>query len=172
MNEKACDFFYLSATWIFTFLSGCGHIGTGCYCDCIAKFTGATVSADDYKEHEIKLAFYRKLDKLSQMQVVSGRACLKNAGVTVTDDNATDIGMIIGTAFTTIVKSLVDDMVMPFIGWLIGGMDFTAMKISLSEEASINYGTFVQNIISFLAIAFVVFCMVKLVNKIHKKKEE
>ena len=82
------------------------------------------------------------------------------------------VGMIVGTAFTTIVKSLVDDMVMPFIGWLIGGMDFTAMKISLSEEASINYGTFVQNIISFLASAFVVFCMVKLVNKIHKKKEE
>ena len=82
------------------------------------------------------------------------------------------VGMIIGTAFTTIVKSLVDDMVMPFIGWLIGGMDFTAMKIQLSEEAFINYGTFIQNIISFLAIAFVVFCMVKLVNKIHKKKEE
>ena len=58
----------------------------------------AEITADDYKEHEIKLAFYRKLDKLSQMQVVSGRACLKNAGVTVTDDNATDIGMIIGTA--------------------------------------------------------------------------
>ncbi len=82
------------------------------------------------------------------------------------------VGMIIGTAFTTIVKSLVDDMVMPFIGWLIGGMDFTAMKIQLNEEAFINYGTFIQNIISFLAIAFVVFCMVKLVNKIYKKKEE
>lgn len=58
----------------------------------------ANVSADDYKEHEIKLAFYRKLDKLSQIQVVSGRSCLKNAGVTVTDDNAKEIGMIIGTA--------------------------------------------------------------------------
>ena len=58
----------------------------------------ANVSADDYKEHEIKLAFYRKLDKLSQTQVVSGRSCLKNAGVTVTTDNETDIGMIIGTA--------------------------------------------------------------------------
>lgn len=82
------------------------------------------------------------------------------------------VGMIIGTAFTTIVKSLVDDMVMPFIGWLIGGMDFTAMKIQLSEEAFINYGTFIQNIISFIAIAFVVFCMVKVVNKLHAKKEE
>lgn len=82
------------------------------------------------------------------------------------------VGMIIGTAFTTIVKSLVDDMVMPFIGWLIGGMDFTSMKIQLSEEASINYGTFIQNIISFLAIAFVVFCMVKIVNTLRHKKEE
>lgn len=58
----------------------------------------ANVGAEDYKEHEIKLAFYRKLDKLSQIQVVSGRSCLKNAGVTVTDENATDIGMIVGTA--------------------------------------------------------------------------
>ena len=58
----------------------------------------ASVTADDYKEHEIKLAFYRKLDKLSQMQVVSGRSCLKSAGVTVTTENETDIGMIIGTA--------------------------------------------------------------------------
>ena len=82
------------------------------------------------------------------------------------------VGMIVGTAFTTIVKSLVDDMVMPFIGWLIGGMDFTAMKIQLNEEAAINYGTFIQNIISFLAIAFVVFCMVKVVNSLHRKKEE
>lgn len=58
----------------------------------------ASVGTEDYKEHEIKLAFYRKLDKLSQTQVVSGRSCLKNSGVTVNDDNAVDIGMIIGTA--------------------------------------------------------------------------
>lgn len=58
----------------------------------------AEVGAEDFKEHEIKLAFYRKLDKLSQTQVVSGRACLKNAGVTVSAENETDIGMIVGTA--------------------------------------------------------------------------
>lgn len=58
----------------------------------------AQVTAEDYKEHDIKLAFYRKLDKLSQIQVVSGRSCLKNAGVAVTPENAADIGMIIGTA--------------------------------------------------------------------------
>ncbi len=58
----------------------------------------ANVGADDYKEHEIKLNFYRKLDKLSQIQVVSGRSCLKSAGVTVTPENETEIGMIIGTS--------------------------------------------------------------------------
>ncbi len=58
----------------------------------------ANVGADDYKEHEIKLNFYRKLDKLSQIQAVAGRSCLKDADVTVTDENATDIGMIVGTA--------------------------------------------------------------------------
>ena len=58
----------------------------------------ASVGADDYAEHGIRLAFYRKLDKLSQIQVVSGRSCLKNAGVEVNADNETDIGMIIGTA--------------------------------------------------------------------------
>ena len=58
----------------------------------------AEVGAEDFKEHEIKLAFYRKLDKLSQTQVVSGRSCLKNAGVEVSAENETDIGMIVGTA--------------------------------------------------------------------------
>ena len=58
----------------------------------------AEVGPEVYQEYGVKLAFYRKLDKLSQIQVVSGRACLKNAGVTVTEENQTDIGMIIGTA--------------------------------------------------------------------------
>ena len=58
----------------------------------------ATVGADDYKEYGIKLNFYRKLDKLSQTQVISGRACLADAGVAVTTDNETEIGMIVGTA--------------------------------------------------------------------------
>ena len=82
------------------------------------------------------------------------------------------VGMIVGSAFTAIVNSLVNDMVMPFIGWLIGGMDFSNLKIQLNEEAAICYGAFVQNIISFIAIAFVVFCMVKIVNSLRRKKEE
>lgn len=82
------------------------------------------------------------------------------------------VGMIVGSAFTAIVNSLVNDMVMPFIGWLIGGMDFTSLKIVLNDEAAIYYGQFIQNVISFLAISFVVFCMIKAINRLHIKKEE
>lgn len=81
------------------------------------------------------------------------------------------VAMIIGAAFTAIVSSLVNDIVMPFLGWLIGGMDFTAYSAQLGE-ATINYGTFIQNIFNFLCIALVVFLMVKGLNKMKKKKEE
>jgi len=88
------------------------------------------------------------------------------------------VGVIVGTAFTAIVNSLVNDVVMPFIGWLIGGLDFSQYKIVLSPaagdtpETAILYGTFIQNIINFLLIALVVFLMVKAINKLHRKKEE
>jgi len=88
------------------------------------------------------------------------------------------VGVIVGTAFTAIVNSLVNDLVMPFIGWLIGGLDFSQYKIILTPavgdtpETAILYGTFIQNIINFLLIALVVFLMVKAINKLHRKKEE
>ncbi|MBC8570502.1 large-conductance mechanosensitive channel protein MscL [Zongyangia hominis] len=88
------------------------------------------------------------------------------------------VGVIIGTAFTAIVNSLVKDVVMPAIGYLIGGIDFTEFKIVLSQavgevpETAIYYGTFIQNIINFLLIALVVFLMVKAINLFHRKKEE
>jgi len=88
------------------------------------------------------------------------------------------VGVIVGTAFTAIVNSLVNDLVMPFIGWLIGGLDFSQYKIVLAPavgdtpETAILYGTFIQNIINFLLIALVVFLMVKAINKLHRKKEE
>jgi len=87
------------------------------------------------------------------------------------------VGVIVGTAFTAIVNSLVNDVVMPFIGWLIGGLDFSQYKIVLAPavgdtpETAILYGTFIQNIINFLLIALVVFLMVKAINKLHRKKE-
>lgn len=81
------------------------------------------------------------------------------------------IGVIIGGAFNTIVNSLVNDIFMPLIGIIIGGINFTGLVLKIGE-ASINYGLFIQNIINFLATAFCLFILVKFINKFHKKKEE
>lgn len=86
------------------------------------------------------------------------------------------VGVIIGTAFTAIVNSLVDDIVMPFIGYLIGGMSFESFKLTLpaiagNDPAVIAYGSFIQAIINFLLVALVIFCVIKAINKFHKKEE-
>lgn len=84
------------------------------------------------------------------------------------------VGVIIGGAFTAIVGSLVNDILMPVIGGLTGGLDFTAYNATIGE-ATVNYGTFIQAIVNFLLVALCVFWMVKGVNKAKdaaKKKEE
>ena len=91
------------------------------------------------------------------------------------------IGVIIGGAFGKIVSSVVDDIIMPPIGWLIGGVNFADLKVTLpsvnvaGEElkaATINYGNFLQTTFDFLIVAFCIFMLIKVVNKISKKKEE
>lgn len=85
------------------------------------------------------------------------------------------VGIIIGGAFTAIVNSLVNDIVMPVISVLTGGMDFTTLCIKLGEgedAAAINYGSFISAIINFLLIALVIFCIIKGLNKFHKEEEE
>lgn len=81
------------------------------------------------------------------------------------------VGVIIGSAFSKIVTSLVNDMLMPLIGMIIGGLDFTELSLTI-KDAKIMYGSFIQNIIDFLIIAFCVFMFVKFINKISRKKEE
>jgi large conductance mechanosensitive channel len=88
------------------------------------------------------------------------------------------VGVIIGGAFGKIVSSLVDDVLMPAIGMLTGNVDFTSLALKIGEgetAAVLKYGTFIQNVIDFLIIAFCIFCMIKAMNKlmaIGKKKEE
>ena len=92
------------------------------------------------------------------------------------------VGVIIGGAFGKIVSSIVDDILMSPIGWLIGGVNFSDLKITLPSmeipgvekvaEATINYGNFIQNFIDFLIISFCVFLLVKGINILSKKKEE
>ena len=79
------------------------------------------------------------------------------------------VGIIIGAAFTAIVTSLVGDLINPIISLVTGGVDFSGLKIALGEgpdAASFNYGSFINAVINFLIIAFVVFMLVRTVNKI------
>ena len=81
------------------------------------------------------------------------------------------VGVIIGGAFGKIVTSLVDDIIMPFIGLIIGGLDFSGLSIVIGK-ATIKYGMFIQNVVNFLIIAFSVFMIVKAVNKVRRIKPE
>lgn len=94
------------------------------------------------------------------------------------------VAVIIGAAFNAIVKSLVDDIIMPPIGYLFGGVDFTDLFITLSEgefeslaaaqeagAATINYGLFINTVINFLIVAFVIFMVIRKINMLKKQEE-
>ena len=81
------------------------------------------------------------------------------------------VGVIIGGAFGKIVSSLVDDVLMPLIGVITGGVDFTGLAVKVGD-AELKYGMFIQNIIDFLIIALCIFLMIKGINKLTRKKEE
>lgn len=91
------------------------------------------------------------------------------------------VGVIIGAAFSKITSSLVGDIIMPPIGALIGGVNFTDLVITLKQASvaangeiipavTINYGSFIQTIIDFLIIAFTIFLFIKLINKLNRQK--
>lgn len=87
------------------------------------------------------------------------------------------VGVAVGGAFTAIVNSLVNDIVMPIVGLLAGGVDFTGLAIRIpnffgnGDEAVIAYGNFIQNVIQFLIIAWVIFMIIKGMNRINRKKD-
>lgn len=93
------------------------------------------------------------------------------------------VGVIIGGAFGKIVTSVVNDLVMPVLGVLVGGVNFTDLKLTLKEAVmdgetvvspavTLNYGNFLQSTFDFLIIAFSIFMFIKLINKLSRKKEE
>lgn len=87
------------------------------------------------------------------------------------------VGIIIGAGFGKIVSSLVADVIMPPIGMLVGGVDFTGLKATLQEAAdgkaavTLNYGQFLQSVVDFTIVAFAVFMLIKVMNSIKKKEE-
>ncbi len=95
------------------------------------------------------------------------------------------VGVVIGGAFGKIVSSLVNDIIMPLVGLLLGNLDFANLFITLGEGsfktlgeakeagvATLNYGLFINNIIDFLIIAFSIFIVIRQINRMPKKKEE
>ena len=119
----------------------------------------------------------KKLDakKLGDKALKSGKGFFSEFKAFIKRGNVMDlaVAVVIGGAFGKIVTSLVNDIIMPLVGIIIGGHDFTSLSITIGT-ASINYGTFIQNIIDFLIVAFCIFVVMKLVNKflIKEKKEE
>ena len=81
------------------------------------------------------------------------------------------VGIIIGSAFTAIVTSLVNDIIMPIVGVIIGGIDFSGLKATVGSSA-INYGLVIQAIINFLLIALTVFIIIKALSKAKRKQAE
>lgn len=80
------------------------------------------------------------------------------------------VGVVMGGAFGKIVTSLVEDIIMPLVGLLMGGVDFSALSIKVGE-AQVKYGNFIQMIVNFLIIAFCIFLVVKAMNKFKKAEE-
>jgi large conductance mechanosensitive channel len=78
------------------------------------------------------------------------------------------VGVIIGGAFGKIVSSLVNDMIMPLIGLILGGVDFSSLAITVGS-AKVTYGNFINNIIDFIIIAIVIFLMIKAIDNLKKK---
>ena len=81
------------------------------------------------------------------------------------------VGIIIGAAFGSIVSSLVDNLIMPLIGLVMGGVDFSSLAITVGD-AVIEYGLFLQNIVDFLIISFSIFIFIRLLNSGKKKQED
>jgi len=80
------------------------------------------------------------------------------------------VGIIIGAAFGKIISSFVADVLMPPIGLLMGGIDFTDLTLKLGK-ATLNYGVFIQAVVDFLIVAFAIFMVVKALNKFKKEEE-
>lgn len=85
------------------------------------------------------------------------------------------VGIIIGVAFTAIIGSLVADLINPIISLFTGGIDFSTMQVQLSDDAeagAFKYGSFIMAVINFLIVAFVVFMLVKMVNRVKSATEK
>lgn len=111
--------------------------------------------------------------KVNQKDILKkGNETIKEFKAFISKGNIIDmaVGVIIGSAFSKIVTSVVNDILMPLLGIVIGGLDFTNLTLKVGD-AVIAYGVFLQNIIDFLIIAICIFIFVKIISKFNKKEE-
>ena len=105
--------------------------------------------------------------------VKKGGNALKEFKEFISKGNVFDmaVGVVIGGAFGKIVTSLVDDIIMPLVGMIVGGLDFTSLVAKVGD-ATLSYGVFIQNVVDFLIVALCIFFVVKVVASFRKKEEE
>lgn len=121
-----------------------------------------------------------KVDPARLVKAVTESSFIKEFKEFINRGNVVDlaIGVAVGGAFTAIVKSLVDDIIMPITSLLAGGMDFSKLAIDIPNifgadtTAHIAYGNFLQNVVNFLIVAFTIFIVVKAMNRMNTAKEE
>lgn len=120
------------------------------------------------------------LDPVEAVKAVTKSPFLQEFGEFINRGNVVElaIGVAVGGAFTTIVKSLVDDIIMPLASLMAGGLDFSTLSIDIpnvfgaDSTAHIAYGNFLQNIVNFLLIAFTVFVLVRTLNRLNDRTKE
>lgn len=112
----------------------------------------------------------KKVNKKEIMK--KGNETLKEFKAFISKGNIIDmaVGVIIGTAFSKIVTSVVNDILTPFLGIVIGGLDFTDLTLKVGD-ATISYGIFLQNVFDFLVVAACIFTFIKILSKFNKKEE-
>ena len=113
-------------------------------------------------------------DKIKNNKIAQGSVSVfKEFGTFISKGNVIDlaVGVVIGGAFGKIVSSLVDDIIMPLVGILIGGIDFSSLTLTI-KDAKLSYGMFIQNIVDFLIVAACIFVFIKIINKFKRKQEE
>lgn len=114
-----------------------------------------------------------KLTEKEKQIMEKGSKTIKEFKAFIARGNVIDlaVGVIIGGAFGKIVTSVVNDILMPIIGVIIGGIDFTNLSIQF-KDATIHYGMFLQNVIDFLIVALCIFIFVKILESFRKKEEK
>lgn len=115
----------------------------------------------------------KDIRKATEKLAKSNKKFIKEFKEFISRGNVVDlaVGVVIGGTFSKIVSSLVNDIIMPLVGIIIGGINFTSLSIKFND-ATINYGNFIQTVIDFLIVAWCIFVVIKLINSFQRKKKE